>query len=159
MKNQVIKVLDVEHGKKVIEHFRNLGADANGFKGCNIGLYYGIINSGNRVSWASEQRIKEMAIEIIELPKEEPQFNPKRGDRVMASDNGEDWKGRIFLTEIKGVKHPIVVVSDYYEENYIKGQEFNINVYKFMKPTEKTTLTRQEIADKFGVNIEDLTIK
>lgn len=49
MKNQVIKVLDAEHGKKVIEYFKNKGAYGNSLTGCNVGFYYGITDGGNKI--------------------------------------------------------------------------------------------------------------
>ena len=43
MNNKVIKVLDREHGKKVIEFFKQY-CDTGELDGSRIGSYYGIIN-------------------------------------------------------------------------------------------------------------------
>ena len=67
MNNKVIKVLDREHGKKVIEFFKQY-CNTWGFVGNSYGDYYGIIN-GEFGFWSIDE-IQDRNAEIIELPEE-----------------------------------------------------------------------------------------
>ena len=67
MNNKVIKVLDREHGKKVIEFWKQY-CDTDGYEGINIGYYYGIVN-GEFDVWKTSE-IRKYNAEIIELPEE-----------------------------------------------------------------------------------------
>ena len=65
MNNKVIKVLNIEHGAKVIEFFKQY-CDTGFFAGDSVGDYYGIVD-GKFYIW----RIDEIKnAEIIELPEE-----------------------------------------------------------------------------------------
>ena len=72
MKNQVIEVLDIEHGKKVIEYWKSQGVDTLLMEGLNTkshntkNRYYGIIN--DTFGCFSIETIKDTNTEIIELP-------------------------------------------------------------------------------------------
>ena len=74
MENQVIEVLNKEHGKKVIEYWKSKGVDTGDvFGGCNkadndLFRYYGLIN--NYFSGYSIEYCKSFNAEIIELPEE-----------------------------------------------------------------------------------------
>ena len=65
MNNKVIKVLDKEHGAKVIEFFKQ-HCDTGRVIGNIVGGYYGIIN-GKFDYWDFNQ-VREANAEIIELP-------------------------------------------------------------------------------------------
>ena len=93
MNNKVIKVLNREHGKKVIEFFKQY-CDTWKFIGDSIGDYYGIIDGKFEV-WD----IDEIAnAEIIELPEE------KTYPRVMlVSLDKEKWFKRVVFMEKRGV--------------------------------------------------------
>ena len=67
MDNKVIKVLDKEHGRKVIEFFKQY-CDTYKLIGDSIGDYYGIID-GKFDLWSVDS-IKRAKAEIIELPEE-----------------------------------------------------------------------------------------
>lgn len=69
MNNKVIKVLDIEHGKRVIEFWKQY-CDTRNFEGIWIGGCYGIIN-GNFGVWSIDE-IRLNNAEIIELPEIEP---------------------------------------------------------------------------------------
>ena len=74
MKNQVIKVLSKEHGKKVIEYWKSRGVDTESLGGSNPGGYYGVID-GDFDAWSPREVILANP-EIIELPEEpEPTFD------------------------------------------------------------------------------------
>lgn len=94
MKNQVIEVLDREHGRKVIEYWKLRGVDTmvmdgtctrcGGFKY----RYYGVIDG--RFDCYSERQADENNAEIIELP-EDNSF-----PRVMLVSNDEcKWHKRV----------------------------------------------------------------
>lgn len=98
MKNQVIEVLDREHGKKVIEYWKSKGVDTMGMCGSftkedgEKERYYGVINDMFDC-YAIKFVIKYNA-EIIELP-EENSF-----PRVMlVSDDGDSWYKRVVFMQ------------------------------------------------------------
>jgi tetrahydromethanopterin S-methyltransferase subunit G len=66
MDNTVIKVLDKEHGKKVIEFFKAHGVDTGEYAGTVINMYYGVIN-GIFFYYNTEL---PPHVKIIELPTE-----------------------------------------------------------------------------------------
>ena len=72
MKNQVIEVLNKEHGKKVIEYWDSRGVDTSGVYGsltkedCEEFRYYGVIN--NRFNCYTIEFVRKCNAEIIELP-------------------------------------------------------------------------------------------
>ena len=91
MNNKVIKVLDKEHGKKVIEFFKQY-CDTGELDGSHIGGYYGIIN-GEFYFWDIDE-ITEANAEIIKLPEE------KSYPRVMMlSDTKSVWVKRVVFME------------------------------------------------------------
>ena len=72
MKNQVIEVLNKEHGKKVIEYWKSKGVGVRGFSGDQTReggeefRYYGVIN--NRFNCYTIEFVRKCNAEIIELP-------------------------------------------------------------------------------------------
>jgi hypothetical protein len=160
MKNQVIKVLNREHGKKVIEYWKNRGVYTGGSLGIITEedgkefIYYGVIDG--MFSNYGYQEVLEHNAEIIELPGE---F--KRGERVLVRDRDDsEWYESIFITKIDGAVYPYVVVSSNYEDEFINGKGFYTTQYTQCKklPTQKE-ITMQEIADKFGIDVNNLKIK
>ena len=94
MKNQVIEVLDKEHGKKVIDYWKSKGVDTSGMLGIGtrkagyLCRYYGVIDGC--FDCYSERQAAENNAEIIELP-EENSF-----PRVMLVNNGgNEWHKRV----------------------------------------------------------------
>ena len=91
MNNKVIKVLDREHEKKVIEFWKQY-CDTVEFRGDTIGSYYGVI-SGEFDSWDIDE-VKNYNAEIIELPEE------RAYPRVMlVSDDKMNWGKRVVFIE------------------------------------------------------------
>ena len=99
MKNQVIEVLNKEHGKKVIEYWKSIGVDTMGMCGSftkedgEEGRYYGVIQ--NDFDCYPIDYVRKYNAEIIELPteshKEENSF-----PRVMLVSNDEcKWHKRV----------------------------------------------------------------
>ena len=94
MKNQVIEVLNREHGRKVIDYWKSKGIDTSVMmgvrtkKGRDLCRYYGVIDGC--FDCYSERQAAENNAEIIELP-EENSF-----PRVMlVSDDGDSWYKRV----------------------------------------------------------------
>ena len=94
MKNQVIEVIDQEHGRKVIDYWKSQGVDTSGMlgigtkKGGYLCRYYGVIDGC--FDCYSERQAAENNAEIIELPEE------KQFPRVMLVSNvGNEWHKRV----------------------------------------------------------------
>ena len=96
MKNQVIEVLNKEHGKKVIEYWKSRGVDTKGLVGdCTKESYlnsdlrfYGVIDG--EFNNYTEENASYCNAEIIELPEE------KAYPRVMmVSFDSEKWFKRV----------------------------------------------------------------
>lgn len=87
--------------------------------------------------------------------------HPQRGDEVLVWDDDERKAvKRIFITYIEGSECPVIIVSKYDEVNFKKGNLFSIDAYKNYKPIpQKTKLTLQQIADKFGIDVNDLEVE
>ena len=155
MKNQVIEVLDREHGKKVIEYWESKGVDASDValirnkKAGSIFRYYGIIDG--RFDCYSERQSAENNAEIIELPKEENSF-----PRVMlVSINEIKWHKRVVFMK-KCDRYLAWNKAETIEESEsICGQ----TAWRYAKELpEKVELTKAEIAEKFGVSVDQLVI-
>ena len=156
MKNQVIEVLDMEHGNKVIDYWKSIGVDTLGMsgsqtkKGDYLWRYYGVID--NCFDVYSERQAAENNAEIIELPKEENSF-----PRVMLVNNGgNEWRKRVVFMKkcdryLAWNKAETIEESEcVYESTYW--------CYAKELP-EKVELTKSEIAEKFGISIDQLVIK
>ena len=99
MKNQVIEVINEEHGKKVIEYWEYQGVDTKDMDGSNTleegsaFRYYGVINGDFHCY--SIDSVKDANAEIIELPTESPK-EEKTFPRVMLVNNGgKEWRKRV----------------------------------------------------------------
>ena len=102
MKNQVIQVLDKEHGKKVIEYWKSKGVDTMGMCGSftkedgEHSCYYGVIN--DMFDCFTIEDVRKYNAEIIELPEE------KTYPKVMiVSEDGEKWHKRVVLMYKNGI--------------------------------------------------------
>lgn len=151
--NTVIKVLNEEHGAKVIQFYKDQGVDSSNYLGCNVSYYYGLIN--NRFAYYTLEEVKCANATIIELPNELPQ----RGDMILVWDvYEEDAIPRIFLTYIEGEIYPIRVVL-FNDEDYFKNNKpFNSAKYKHWKPIPKEELVELTVEDIFDIIKKDLSI-
>ena len=170
MKNQVIEVLNKEHGKKVIEYWKSKGVDTMGMCGSftkedsESPCYYGVINDMFDC-YTIEDMLKYNA-EIIELPKEEKTF-----PRAMLVSN------KPIKENNDGIKRLVISIVDdlaisvggtqYSRELYYQDLKeekanpiFRLDPWRYAKELpEKVELTKSEIAEKFGISIEQLVIK
>ena len=160
MKNQVIEVLNREHGKKVIEYWKSIGVDTLGMsgsqtkKGDYLWRYYGIIDG--HFSVYSERQAAENGAEIIELPTESPK-EEKTFPRVML----------VSIDEIKWHKRVVFMkkCNRYLAWNKAETIEESESIYETTswsyakEQKKKVELTKSEIAEKFGISVEQLVIK
>lgn len=156
MKNQVIEVLDREHGKKVIEYWKSKGVDTRNLSGAmskedwRTYRFYGVING--TFDNISINGVHRYNAEIIELPKEEKPF-----PRVMlVSDNGGYWCKRVvFMKKC----NRFLAWND--AETVKESEDIcSVTVWSYAKELhEKVELTKSEIAEKFGISIDQLVIK
>lgn len=140
--NTVIKVLDKEHGKKVLEWWRTQGVDTSGYTGeCNLlggytFIYYGLIN-GCFANY-SEEFVKLYDVKIIELLQEKdysikgtplptiPNGTVYRCQHWEDSDPNSTLFGDFYnmvsygIVEYKGIKYVMYEKKDYeYKYHYM----------------------------------------
>ena len=155
MKNQVIEVLNEEHGRRVIEYWKEKGVDTSGMLGIGtkkagyLWRYYGVI--GDKFDNYSIEYVHKYNAEIIELPKEENSF-----PRVMlVSDDGNEWHKRVVF-----MKKCDRFLS-WNNAETIEDAELTYRVasWRYAKDLpEKVELTKSEIAEKFGISVDQLVI-
>ena len=148
MNNKVIKVLNEEHGKRVIEFFKQY-CDTWKFIGDSIGDYYGIID-GKFDVWSVDS-IKRAKAEIIELPKE------KAYPRVMlVSDDNINWDNqRVVFIEKRGG----FLAWDGAKTLDEAENEIYSSFWEYAKEIEPIEVTMEEIAEWKGVSKEQIKIK
>ena len=147
MNNKVIKVLDLEHGKKIIEFWKKY-CDTWKMEGTKIGSYYGIIN-GEFDRWTTEEVIKHNA-EIIELPEE------KTYPRVMlVSDDNINWGKRVVFMEKNGG----FLAWGFFETLEEAEKIVSTTFWKYAKEIEPIQVTLEEIAKWKGTSKEQIIIK
>ena len=169
MKNQVIEVIDRDHGRKVIEYWKSKGVDTYGMlgigtkKGGYLCRYYGVIDGC--FDCYSEREAAEYGAEIIELP-EENSF-----PRVMLVSNkpikgNNDGIKQLVISIVDGIAISVggtqYSLEQYYQD--LKEEKanhiFRLYPWRYAKELpEKVELTKSEIAEKFGISIDQLVIK
>jgi len=92
-----------------------------------------------------------------EMCFDKPEWQPKRGDRVLVWDNLEDFtQERIFVTKIEGAALPILTVSDEYVLDFIDGIVFGVTAFKHMKPLPKEEVEEAKPEPDFKQKVVDL---
>ena len=155
MKNQVIEVLDKEHGKKVIDYWKSIGVDTMGMCGSftkedsESSCYYGVIN--DMFDCYTIEFVRKHNAEIIELP-EENSF-----PRVMlVSDVKHEWYKRVVFMK----KNDRYLAWNNAETIEDAELTYGVASWRYAKELpEKVELTKSEIAEKFGISIDQLVIK
>lgn len=148
MNNKVIKVLSKEHGRKVIEFWKQY-CDTGGFEGNSYGDYYGIIN-GEFGIWSMNEIIQYNA-EIIELPEK------RTYPRIMlVSDDERNWDNKrvVFMEKCGGFLAWKGAETLKEAEN-----ETNTIFWKYAKELEPIEVTIEEIAEWKGTIKEQIIIK
>ena len=164
MKNQVIQVLDKEHGKKVIEYWKSKGVDTMGMCGSftkedsEHSCYYGVIN--DMFDCYAIKFVRKYNAEIIELPEE------KTYPRVMmVSFDSENWHKRVVFMKKCGR----YLAWDNAETVEEAENQVNSVVWRFAKDIEEPkefTITLSDLNSKiedikklFGIEDDDVIIK
>ena len=159
MRNEVIEVLNKEHGKKVIEYWKSEGADVRGFAGNQTReddsefRFYGFINGEfNNYRRKSVNLYKAKIIELpIESPKEENTF-----PRVMLVSIDEiKWHKRVVFMK-KCDRYLAWIDAETIEES---EDIYKTTSWRYAKEfPEKVELTKSQIAEKFGIPIDLIKI-
>ena len=162
MENSVIKVLNRRHGLKVLNYFDLQGIDTANFWGnCTeesngIAIYYGVING--KFSNYTLEEVKAYNAKIIELPKEENSF-----PRVMlVSDDAVVWYQAVVECLRVGYAFATIKYSsvEEYEDALKRGDAVPFYLWKHIKEiSDRNKVTKSEIAEKFGIPIDQLVIK
>ena len=165
MKNQVIEVLDKEHGKKVIEYWKSKGVDTSVMLGIrtkkkgDLFRYYGVIDDYFSV-YSEEQAVSNNA-EIIQLPTESPK-EEKTFPRVMlVSDDAVVWNQAVVVCLRGGYAFATINHSsvDEYETTLKRGASVPFFFWKYHKElSDRNKVTKAEIAERFGIEPEQLEI-
>ena len=121
MENTCIKVLDVEHGKKVIEYYKSLGVDTLAYNGLGVGNYYGIF--GGVFNFFTEPN----GSKVIELPTEKLETH---ADRLNQLESLNQKIIKKLHTSIFDLCEKIT--SDNDKKYFYKCEDFNIEI----KPNE-----------------------
>ena len=163
MKNQVIEVLNKEHGKKVIEYWKSIGVDTRGYTGYlnrsdgSTHRFYGVIN-GSFDSYGKAFVIKYNA-EIIELPEE------KTYPRVMmVSFDSENWFKRVVFMKkcgkylawnnaetVEGAEEQIVLSAWNYAKEIEEPKEITITLSDINSKMD-------DIKNLFGISENDKVV-
>lgn len=86
-------------------------------------------------------------------------WQPKRGEWVEVSDDGEEWFKRIYLVHIEGARYLHTSVALIDEDKFKQGEQFHVTPWKLVRPLpKKQSFTRKEIADRIGIPVEELEI-
>ena len=153
MNNTVIRLLNYEHGAKVVEWFKAQGVDTRDFVGIDIGYYYGVING---VFIAVPKFKIPSHVKIIELPTE------KTFPRVMYVSDFDDIthnSGRRVVLMQKNGKYIAWSNAETIEEaesiNETTTWEFAKDIDEVEKPFEISySEATKLLEEKFGKKVK-----
>ena len=160
MKNQVIEVLDKEHGRKVIEYWKSKGVDTCGLLGIrnkkdgDSFRYYGVID--NDFHCYSEIEVAANNAEIIELP-EENTF-PRA---MLVSDDAVVWHQAVVECLRNGYAFATTMFScvEEYEDALKRGASVTFYFWKHYKElSDRNKVSKAEIAEMFNIPLDKLEI-
>lgn len=87
--------------------------------------------------------------EYLELVPEEPEFD--YWEEIEVSHDKKERNKRIFLIKLVDTFYPYTCVADGDECFYGTGEKYRTQTYKYARK-RRPSLTRKEIAEKFGVD-------
>ena len=165
LNNIVIEVLDKEHGKKVIDFFKSKGIDTRNLSGeankqdNDVYRYYGII--GIYFSNYSLNQVNSYNAKIVTL--EELMKPANTYPKVMWVSDYPDFMNKtkrvVFMEKCNKY------VAWHNAETLEEAEKItDSTAWKYAKDIEPEVspikeLTMQEIADKFGISVDNLRIK
>ena len=159
MKNQVIEVLNKEHGRKVIEYWKSEGADVRGFSGNQTieddseFRFYGFING--EFNNYRRKSVNLYKAKIIELPTESPKEERTFPRVMLVSDDGNSWHRRVVFMKRCG-RYISWINAETIEES---EDIYKTTSWRYAKEfPEKVELTKSQIAEKFGIQIDLIKI-
>ena len=159
MKNQVIEVLNKEHGKKVIEYWKSKGADVRCFSGNQTReddsefRFYGFING--EFNNYRRKSVNLYKAKVIELPTESPEEEKPFPRVMLVSDDGSSWHRRVVFMKRCG-RYISWINAETIEES---ENIYKTAYWRYAKEfPEKVELTKSQIADKFGIPIDLIKI-
>ena len=142
--NIVIKVLNKEHGKQVIEYFKSQGVDTKGLYGIDVGYYYGVIDG--KFTEVKNLNERNEDVEVIKLPKE---YNKSFPRIMMVSDYpiNEDNPGQrrvVFMYKCE----KYLAWTDV--ETFDKAEkEYYVDNWDYAKDlSEEITITKSDLMEK-----------
>ena len=160
MKNQVIEVLNREHGRRVIEYWKSKGINTSVMMGIrtkkagSIFRYYGVIDG--RFDCYSERQAAENNAEIIDIPEE------KTFPKVMlVSDDAVTWNKAVAVCLRGGYAFATINYCsvEEYEESLKRGGSVPFYFWKYHKePSDACKVSKSEIAEKFNIPLDKLEI-
>lgn len=165
MRNQVIEVLDKEHGKRVIEYWESKGIYTCNLlgirtkKGGDLYRYYGVIDGYFNVY--SEEQVVANNAEIIQLSTESPK-EEKTFPRVMlVSDDAVVWNQSVVECLRGGYAFAAINYSsvEEYENTLKRGASVPFFFWKYHKElSDGNKVSKAKIAEMFGIEPEQLEI-
>lgn len=87
--------------------------------------------------------------EYLELVPEEPEF--EEWEEIEVSHDKKERNKRIFLIKLADTFYPYTCVAEGDECFYGTGEKYRTQTYKYARK-RRPSLTRKEIAEKFGVD-------
>lgn len=133
----------------------------------NMYFYKGpFFNSFNSSEYEPNLPVQKLSVFLKELHPEKYNdneidtnkevFKPNHLDKVLVSDNGEQWYVRRYITTV-GDKY---MCTYYVEDNDKSCMDIRceVKLYKFIKPYAKVVVSKDEIAKWKGCSVEDIKI-
>ena len=159
MKNEVIEVLNKEHGKKVLEYWKSQGVDTRGFSGNQTReddsefRFYGVING--EFNNYLRKSVYLYKAKIIELPTESPKEEKPFPRVMLVSDDGNSWNRRVVFMKRCG-RYISWIDAETIEES---ENIYKTTSWRYAKElNEKVELTKSQIAEKFGIPVDLIEI-
>lgn len=165
MRNQVIEVLNREHGKKVIEYWKSKGVDTKDMDGSNTrekGIafrYYGVIDE--YFYCYSIESVKNVNAEIIELPTELPKEESSFPRVMLVSDDAVTWNKAVAVCLRGGFAFATTIHSsvEEYEDALKRGGSVPFYFWKYHKElSDGHKVSKAKIAEVFNIPLDKLEI-
>ena len=167
MKNQVIEVLNKEHGKKVIEYWKSIGVNTLGMNGSftkengEEERYYGVIQ--NDFDCYRIEFVNKHNAEIIELPSESPKEEEEKTfpRAMLVSDDSLVWNQSVVVCLQGGWAFATTMHSsvEKYEDALKRGGSVPFYFWKYYKElSDRNKVSKAEIAARFGIPIDLIEI-
>lgn len=120
-------------------------------KAYGCGNLYFRHDDGSWNSWFDTKLPSQSVKDFLE-ELEKSEF-PKKGDRILVSNDNGRWVERTFITFIEGAFYPVVCVNTEHESNFKDGKKFSTHHWCYWKPIEKKVLevTLEDVAKQFKV--------